>query len=84
MRDAMLRGVWSVALCLLWPFWFLAALAALSVRPSSNLWPRPPLHPRRFSRATKSELSSLGKDNLSGEYELDQAGQISVPLAGNH
>ena len=52
------------------------------MRPSSNLWPRPRLHPQRFSRATRSELSYLGKVNLSGEYELDQAGQISVPLAG--
>ena len=83
MRDAMLRGVsWSVALCSLWPFWFLAALPARSVRPSNNHWLPRRSRPQSFSRAIKSRMYVFGEDKLSGDYQIDQSGQISLPLAG--
>ena len=38
--------------------------------------------PATLQPGDKIRVDVFGEDKLSGEYELDQAGQISVPLAG--
>ena len=38
--------------------------------------------PATLQPSDKIRVVVFGESNLSGEYELDQAGQISVPLAG--
>ena len=38
--------------------------------------------PATLQPGDKIRVVVFGEDKLSGEYELDQAGQISVPLAG--
>ena len=40
--------------------------------------------PATLQPGDKIRVVVFGEDKLSGEYELDQAGQISVPLVGNH
>src|SRR5580658_401628 len=36
----------------------------------------------RLQPGDKIRVTVFGEDKLSGEYELDQSGQISLPLAG--
>ena len=36
----------------------------------------------KFQAGDKIRINVFGEDKLSGEYEIDQSGQISLPLAG--
>ena len=38
--------------------------------------------PAKLQPGDKIRLNVYGEDKLSGEYEIDQSGQISLPLAG--
>ena len=38
--------------------------------------------PAKLQPGDKIRLSVYGEDRLSGEYQIDQSGQISLPLAG--
>src|SRR6516164_6236553 len=38
--------------------------------------------PARLQPGDKIRVTVFGEDHLSGDYELDQSGQISLPLAG--
>ena len=38
--------------------------------------------PARLQAGDKIQITVFGEDKLSGDYEIDQSGQISLPLAG--
>ena len=38
--------------------------------------------PAKLQPGDKIRIVVFGEDNLNGEYQLDQSGQISLPLAG--
>ena len=38
--------------------------------------------PATLQPGDKTQVDVFGEDKLGGEYQLDQAGQVSVPLAG--
>jgi len=57
---------------------------------TSNLFSAPPAAPRvamttalRLQVGDKIKLTVIGDDKISGEYEIDPSGDISVPAAGS-
>ena len=82
MRDAMLRGV-LVCSALLAVALLVSGCAAgtLSEAEQQSL-AAAATGPAKLQPGDKIRVYVYGEDKLSGDYQLDQSGQISLPLAG--
>ena len=82
MRDAMLRGV-LVCSALLAVALLVSgcAVGTLSEAEQQSL-AAAATGPAKLQPGDKIKVYVYGEDKLSGEYQLDQSGQISLPLAG--
>ena len=82
MRDAMLRGV-LVCSALLAVALLVSgcSVGTLSEAEQQSL-AAAATGPAKLQPGDKITVYVYGEDKLSGEYELDQSGQISLPLAG--
>ena len=53
--------------------------------PGGDLPPMPPFHPAeyRLSAGDQVRIITVGQDELTGEFRIDDSGRIAVPMLGN-
>jgi polysaccharide biosynthesis/export protein len=82
MSDAMIRGVLACSVLLAVALLVSGcAVGTLSEAEQQSL-AAAATGPAKLQPGDKVRLNVYGEDRLSGEYQIDQSGQISLPLAG--
>src|SRR4030095_9041127 len=82
MRDAMLRGVLVCNVLLAVALLTSGCSVGSLSETEQQSWAAAAAAPPQLQPGDKISINVFGEDKLSGEYEINQSGQISLPLAG--
>ena len=82
MSDAMMRGVLACSVLLAVAFLVSGCAGSAISEAEQQSLAAAATGPAKLQPGDKVRLNVYGEDRLSGEYQIDQSGQISLPLAG--
>jgi polysaccharide export outer membrane protein len=82
MSDAMMRGVLACSVLLAVAFLVSGCAGSAISEAEQQSLAAAATGPAKLQPGDKVKLYVYGEDRLSGDYQLDQSGQISLPLAG--
>jgi protein involved in polysaccharide export with SLBB domain len=82
MSDAMIRGVLACSVLLAVAFLVSGCAGSAISEAEQQSMAAAATGPAKLQPGDKVRLNVYGEDRLSGEYQIDQSGQISLPLAG--
>lgn len=82
MRDAMLRGVWVCSALLAVALLVSGCGAGSITEAEQQSLAAAATAPPTLQPGDKVNVIVFGEEKLSGQYEIDQSGQISLPLSG--
>jgi protein involved in polysaccharide export with SLBB domain len=82
MRDAMIRGVFVCSALLAVALLVSGCAGGSLSEPEKQSLAAAATAPAKLQPGDKVRINVFGEDKLSGEYQIDQSGQISLPLAG--
>ena len=82
MSDAMIRGGLACSVLLAVAFLVSGCAGSAISEAEQQSLAAAATGPAKLQPGDKVRLNVYGEDRLSGEYQIDQSGQISLPLAG--